>query len=100
MLIIEKRPWLIIERGDPSWTKEMGCQSSTPRVHGFQTCRSFVASALNSPTEPSGVHHSRTIGEVSILSADSSSTFSTRKKQFPRVFERIKMFLSISVFRR
>ena len=45
----------MIKRGDPSWTKEMGCQSSTPRVHGFQTCRSFMTSAINSHTPPSGV---------------------------------------------
>ena len=70
----------MVERGDPSRTKEMGCQLSTPRVHGFQTCRPFVASALNSPTEPSGVHYSRTIGEVSIWSADTSSTFGNREK--------------------
>ena len=56
----------MVERGDPSWTEEMGCRSFTPRVHGFQTCRSFMTSALNSPTEPSGVHYSRAIGEVSI----------------------------------
>ena len=82
----------MVERGDPSWTKEMGCQSSTPRVHGFQTCRSFMTSALNFPTEPSGVHYSRTIGEVSIFYAYTSRTFGNREKQFPRVCERIKMF--------
>ena len=68
----------MVERGDPSSTKEMGCQSSTPRVHGFQTCRPFVTSALN--TEPSGVHYSRTIGEVSILYAYTSSTFGNREE--------------------
>ena len=71
----------MVERGDPSWTKEMECQSSTPRVHGFQTCRRFVTSALNSPAEPSGVHYSRTIGEVSKLSADTSSIFGNREKK-------------------
>ena len=35
--------------------EEMGCQSSTPRVCGFQTYRSFMTSALNSHTKPSGV---------------------------------------------
>ena len=90
----------MVERGDPSWTKEMGCQSSTPQVHGFQMSRPFVTSALNSPTEPSGVHFSRTIGEVSILSADTSSASGNRKKQFARECDRIKVFLLISVFRR
>ena len=89
----------MVERGDPSSPKEMECQSSTPRVHGFQTCRPFGTSALNSPTEPSGVHYSRTISEVSILSADTSSTSGNREKQFPRVCDRINMFLLISVFR-
>ena len=33
----------MVERGDPSSTKEIGCQSPTPRVHGFdvQTFRDF-----------------------------------------------------------
>ena len=66
----------------------------------LQTCRPFVTSALNSPTEPSGVHYSRTIGEVSILSADTSSTSGNREKQFSRVCDRIKMFLLTLVFRR
>ena len=48
--------------------------------------------ALNSHTEPSGVHDSRTSGEVSILSADTISTFGDREEEFPRVCERIKMF--------
>ena len=47
----------------------------------LQTCRPFVTWALNSPTEPSGVHYSRTIGEVNILSADASSTFGNREKK-------------------
>ena len=50
--------------------------------------------ALNSHTEPSGVHDSKTSGEVSILSADTSSTFGDREEEFPRVCERIKMFYS------
>ena len=53
-----------------------------------------MTSALNSPTEPIGVHPSRMIGEVSILSADTSSIFSNRdKQQCSRVGERIKVFL-------
>ena len=47
----------------------------------LQTCRPFVTLALNSPTEPSDVHYSRTIGEVSILSANASSTFGNREKK-------------------
>ena len=47
----------------------------------FQTCSPFVTLALSSPTEPSGVHYSRTIGEVSILSADAGSTFGNREKK-------------------
>ena len=46
----------------------------------LQTCRPFVTSALKSPTEPSGAHFSGTMGEVSILSADTSSTFGNREK--------------------
>ena len=52
----------------------------------LQTCRPFVTSALNSHTEPSGVHYSRTIGEVSILSADASSTFGNREKKMRKHF--------------
>ena len=33
----------------------MGCQSSTPRVYGFQTYSSFMTSALNSHTPRSSV---------------------------------------------
>ena len=69
--------------------------SHTHRVHGFQTCRSFMTSALNSPTEPIDVHPSRKIGEISILSADTSSIFSNRDTQCSRVAERIKVFLLI-----
>ena len=47
----------------------------------LQTCRPFVTSALNSPTEPSGVHYSRTMGKLSIFSADTSSTFGNRERQ-------------------
>ena len=50
----------------------------------LQTCRPFVTLALNSPTEPSGVHYSRTIGEVSILSAD--ATFGNREKMRKKNF--------------
>ena len=50
--------------------------------------------ALKFHTEPSGVHDSRTSGEVSVLSADTSSTFGDREEKFPRVRERIKMFYS------
>ena len=46
----------------------------------LQTCRPFVTSALNSPTEPSGVHYSGMMGEVSILSADTSRTLGNREK--------------------
>ena len=49
---------------------------------------------LNSHTESSGIHDSRTGGEVSLLSADTSSTFGDREEEFPRVCERIKMFYS------
>ena len=56
-----------------------------------------MTSALNSPTEPIGVHSSRMIGEVSILSADTSSIFGNRDKQYSRVGERIKVFLLIKV---
>ena len=52
----------------------------------LQTRRPFVTSALNSPTEPSGVHYSRTIGEVSILSADASSTFGQREKNEEKLY--------------
>ena len=52
----------------------------------LQTCRPFVTLALNSPTEPSGVHYSRTIGEVSMLSADASSTFGNREKKMSKNF--------------
>ena len=45
----------VYERSETSWTKEMGCQSSTSRVYGFQTYRSFMPSALNSHTTPSDV---------------------------------------------
>ena len=62
-------------------SKEMGCRPSAPRVYGFQTCRSFMTLALTSHTEPSGVHDSRTSGEVNILSADASSTFGNREKK-------------------
>ena len=44
-----------VERGETSWTKEMGCQSSISRVYGFQTYRSFILSALNFHTTPSDV---------------------------------------------
>ena len=88
----------MVERGDPSWTKEMGCQSSAPRVHGFQTCRSFMTSTLNSPTELIDVHYSRTIGEVSILSSDTSSTFGSREKQFSRVCETVKVYYYLFIF--
>ena len=59
---------------------------------GFQTYRAFMTLALNSPTEPGGVHYSRTSGEVNILYIYTSSTFGNREKQFPRVCERIKFF--------
>ena len=49
---------------------------------------------LNSHTEPSGVHDSRTGSEVSLLSADTSSTFGDREEKFPRVCERINVFYS------
>ena len=49
---------------------------------------------LNSHTEPSGVHDSRKGSEVSLLSADTSSTFGDREEEFPRVCEIIKMFYS------
>ena len=52
----------------------------------LQTCRPFVTLTLNFPTELSGVHYSRTIGEVSILSADASSTFGNREKRMRKNF--------------
>ena len=52
----------------------------------LQTCRPFVTWALNSPTEPSGVHYSGTIGEVNILSADASNTFGNREKKMRKNF--------------
>ena len=82
----------MVERGGPSWTRRWGVKSSAPRVHGFQTCRSFMTSAHNSPTEPIGIHYSRMIGEVSILSADTSRTFGNGEKQCSRVGERVKIY--------
>ena len=52
----------------------------------LQTCSPFVTLALSSPTEPSGVYYSRTIGEVSILSADAGSTFGNREKKMRKNF--------------
>ena len=63
-------------------------------MYGSQTYRSFITLVLNSHTEPSGVHDSRTASEVSLFSADTSSTFGDREEEFPRVCERIKMFYS------
>ena len=86
------RGWQCADQSPKS--KEMGCRPSAPRVYGFQTCRSFMTLALNSHTDPSDVHGSRTSGEVSILSADTCSTFGDREEEFPRVCERTKMFYS------
>ena len=52
----------------------------------LQTCSPFVTFALSSPTEPSGVHYSRTIGEVSILFADAGSTFGNREENEEKLY--------------
>ena len=65
---------------------------------GFQTYRSFMTLALDSPTKPGGVHYSRTSGEVSMLYVYTSSTLGKREEQFPRVCERVKIYDYVFIF--
>ena len=47
---------------------------------GFQTYRSFMTLALDSPTKPGGVHYSRTSGEVDMLYVYTRSTLGKREE--------------------